>query len=455
MDLIQKHHTARSTSIPTATSPLSVRLFVCLCIVAIICVSNASPLAARQGQQQAAQLAALRITGSKRFTSEQIAPMTGLTIGQRVGRDDFQRAADTLGRLGCFSNVRFSFSSQGTAVQLDIEVADAPMVAAEWDNFPWFSDDEINQAVKSKLALFDGTAPRQGSLVDAINDVLQNLLAARHITGTVQHQLLGSADGDSEIMRFRVEGPSMKIAGMQFTDPLAQQDGHIQERLQDIVGKPYSRYTIEVFNVEQVRPVYWQHANLHVRFGGPQALFSGNPNQSVPDSVLVRDSVEPGPSFTWAGAAWKGNVAISQPVLNALLGFQPGQPADGLKIVAAWDRVRAEYGKEGYLDARIEPVEDFDVSRALATYQVNVSEGPQYHMGDLVLTGVSLAADRRIRAAWTIPKGAVFDRSYYDDFLANGAKEALKGLPVHIDKIGDFLRTEPQTATVDVLLDFH
>lgn len=430
-------------------------MIVCICIVAILCAPGSLPMAARQNQEPVAQLTALRISGSKRFTSEQIAPMTGLSIGQRVGRDDFQHAADTLGRLGCFSNVRFSFSSQGSAVSLEIEVADAPMVQAEWDNFPWFSDEGIERALKSRISLFDGTAPREGALLDAITNVLQNLLATQHIAGSVQHKLLGSADGDSEIMRFRVEGPSLKIAGVEFTDPLAQQDPHVQERLQDIVGKPYSRYTVEVFNVEQVRPIYWQSAHLHVRFGVPQALFSGNPNQSAPDSVVVRDTIEPGPAFTWAGAAWKGNVDLSQPVLNALLGFQPGQPADGLKIAAAWDRVRAEYGKDGYLDVRIEPVEDFDDSRALATYQVNVSEGPQYRMGDLVLTGVSLAADRRIRAAWKIPKGAVFDRSYYDEFLATGAKDALKGLPVHVDKIGDFLRTDPKTATVDVLLDFH
>jgi len=426
-----------------------------MCIFALLCVPGSLPLSARQNPNPVAELSALRITGSKRFTSEQIAPMTGLSVGQRVGRDDFQHAADTLGKLGCFSDIRFSFSSQGAAVHLEIEVTDAPMVAAEWDNFPWFSDEGIDQALKSRISLFDGTAPRQGALLDAISGVLQNLLATQHISGSVQHKLLGSADGDSEVMRFRVEGPSLKIASVQFTDPLARQDAHVQERLQDIVGKPYSRYTVEVFNIEQVRPVYWQHAYLQVRFAVPQALFFGNPDVSVPDSVEVKDTIDPGPAFTWAGAAWKGNVSLSQPVLNALLGFQPGQPADGLKITAAWDRARAEYAKGGYLDARVEPVEDFDVARGLATYQVAVSEGPQYHMGELVLTGVSLAADRRLRAAWILPKGAVFDKSYFDDFLANGAKEALKGLPVHIEKIGDFLRTDPQTATVDVLLDFH
>ena len=76
-------------------------------------------------------------------------------------------------------------------------------------------------------------------------------------------------------------------------------------------------------------------------------------------------------------------------------------------------------------------------------------------MGSLVLTGLSIEGERRVRAAWKIPDGAVFDKSIYDEFLSTGITQAFTGLPFHYEKIGRFLQEDPQHATVDVMLDFQ
>jgi hypothetical protein len=89
------------------------------------------------------------------------------------------------------------------------------------------------------------------------------------------------------------------------------------------------------------------------------------------------------------------------------------------------------------------------------SYSVAVTEGPQYHMGKLVLTGLSIDGESRARDQWRIPAGAVFDNALYEDFLANGIKQAFDGYPFHYDKIGRFLQKDPANGTVDVLLDFQ
>jgi outer membrane protein assembly factor BamA len=113
------------------------------------------------------------------------------------------------------------------------------------------------------------------------------------------------------------------------------------------------------------------------------------------------------------------------------------------------------YGSRGYLDAKMTPTPHYDDKAARVSYGVLISEGPQYRMGKLVLTGLSLEGERRIRAAWQIPAGALFNRGVYEEFVARGAKEAFSGLPFHYDKVGRFLQTDPQTGAVDVLLDFQ
>jgi outer membrane protein assembly factor BamA len=424
------------------------------------CGIQASPRSAFPRQEQPAQtavstLAAISVMGSARFSSAQIAPFTGMTVGQVVGRETFQQAADHLSALGCFSSVRYTFSSKSDSVSVEFQVADAPSVPVTFDNFPWLADTDILAALKGDITLFDGALPTHGALPGMVADTLSKLLAAQNVKGTIQYHLQAMPESDQQVMRFRVEGPSITVAGVQFGDALAQHDTSLQDRLPDVVGKPYSRYTMEVFNLEQVRPLYLQHGFLHVHFDPVQAHFSGDVKQPLPGAVLVTDPIEPGPTFAWGGAKWIGNLAFSAPQLDAVLPLHPGDFADGLKIAAGWESVRAQYGAAGYLDLLIEPVEAFDNDRNRAVYFVKITEGPQYRMGDLVLTGLSLAAERRIRASWKIATGAPFDLGYLNDFLASGARQALTALPVHIEQIGHFLRTNPQTATVDVLLDFQ
>src|SRR5262249_15089820 len=108
-----------------------------------------------------------------------------------------------------------------------------------------------------------------------------------------------------------------------------------------------------------------------------------------------------------------------------------------------------------YLDAALTPTPHFDDAAATVSFTVAVSEGPQYHMGELVLSGLSLEGERRIRSAWPIPKGAVLDRSVFDAFIDRGVKEAFSGLPFHYDKIERCLQRDAATSTVDVLLNFQ
>ena len=401
------------------------------------------------------KLVALQITGSKRYSSDQIASVSGLHTGDAVRKEDFQGAANRLGALGVFSSVRYRFSSKGEDVTAEFQVEDAPAVPISFDNFPWFSDAELAQAVKDSVILFDGSAPEQGAILDSIAQALEKVLPTRGVHGTVAHDLLTHPDNEEKFQQFRVEGANLKVGAVEFSDPLAASDNRVQDRLPDIVGKPYSRYAIELFDFEQVRPVYLDHGRLRVHFGPPTARISGDPTKPMPDEVKVFVPVEPGPAYKWGGVTWSGNSVLASSYLDGLIGMKAGDPIDGTKLIAAWDNVSAAYGHRGYLDAKITPEASFNDAAAQVSYRVSIVEGPQYVMGELILTGLSLEGERRLRAGWRIGKGEIFDRTYFDEFLAKGAKQSFGDLPVHFDQIGHWLRTDPKTGTVDVLLDFH
>ena len=401
----------------------------------------------------AAHLDSVEVSGSKRFSSGAIAAAIGLRVGNIITREDMQAAADKLAELGLFSNVQFHFSTVESGVRVTYEVADAPAIAVSFDNFPWFTDAELTAAMKRTVLLFDGSAPQSGSVLDAMSGTLEKLVQAHGVLATVSHTLVNFPLGGQR-MQFRVVGADITVKSVEFSDDLATNDRAIQQSVSQLIGTAYSRSAIELFEFEQVRPVYLTHAFLRVQFDPPSARVS-DPAQPGSTAVIVVVPIVPGPAYKWGGVLWSGNSVLPTNELNAAADLKLGDPADGNKIAALWERIQSLYGERGYLDAKLDAKPQLYEQDARVIYTVTITEGLQYRMGSLVLSGLSIDGEKRIRSAWGIPADAIFNEKLYEDFLDAGIKRAFAGTPVHYDKVGRFLQENPGTGRVDVLLDFQ
>ncbi|MGH9718215.1 MAG: POTRA domain-containing protein [Candidatus Acidiferrales bacterium] len=427
-------------------------------LLALAISASAAPVArspfqntsAARSEQGSATLASIQVTGSKRFTSAEIAAATGLHAGSQVTRADLQQAANVLSELGPFTKVRYRFASQPAGVVLQFQVADAPAVPVFFDNFPWFTDDQLDAALKQATPLFDGSAPEHGTLLDSMANALGIFLVAHGLPGSVSHVLTQRVFNNQMVQEFKADDAGVDVASIKFTDPLAQSDRRIHTRLSDLIGRPYSRTAIELFEFEQVRPVYLSHAYVHVKFNPPTTQFAGSDRSKV----AVVASIDAGPAYAWGGVTWSGATAISPADLTGLLKLAAGDPADGMSIEAGWQAAQAAFVNLGYLDAKLTPTPHYDDAEKRVTYTVTVEEGPQYRMGKLVLSGLSVEGERRIRGAWKIAPGEIFDNATYQEFLTHGINEAFKGFPAHYDKIGRYLEKN-KDGTVDVMMDFE
>jgi outer membrane protein insertion porin family len=436
---------------------VSRRIFSRLSALILILMLGAFRAHATQSPQSkggASHLDSVEISGSKKFTSQQIAAAVGLRAGNIITREDLQAAADKLAALGVFANVQYHFTTVESGVRATYDLSDAATVAVTFDNFPWFTDDELTAALQRSVPLFDGGAPQGGAILNSMSTTLENLVQSRGVLGTVSHTLVNFPLGGQR-MQFRVEGADITVKAVEFSDALATNDLAVQQSTAQLIGRPYSRSAIELFEFEQVRPIYLTHAFLHVQFGPPSAKVPSAGAQPGLTAVVVTLRITPGPAFKWGGVAWNGNAVISEAELNSLITLRPGEIADGNKITALWDAARSLYGQRGYLDTKLEPQTEFDEPAGRVAFTVTVTEGPQYRMGNLVLSGLSIDGEKRIRAAWHIPPDSVFNEKTYEDFLDAGVKQAFAGTPVHYEKIGRFLQENPGTSKVDVLLDFQ
>lgn len=428
--------------------------------VALALFANFCPSGLSQEASSTADAKLLSVTqvGSQAYSTEQVTALSGLQNVATVNRDTIQAAADRLAHTGLFSSVRYRYSGEAGGLTVTFQLQDAPTFPVSFDNFPWFTDDELSAALNQAGLPFHGTAPATGTVLDTMAQTLEKTLATRGVHATVKHEISAVPGTDQKTLRFSVEGADLTINAIQFTDPLATNDRGVKDELQNLVGKPFSREEVELFDFEHVRPVYLSRGYLRVAFARPEARFEADPRGPLPKSVVVIVPITTGPTYSWGGITWNGNHAYTNSDLDALVtqsGLSAGQPADGMKIVALLQSVEDAYGHRGYLDATVVPKETFDDAAHSASYHVDISEGQQYKMGNLVLTGLSIDAERHIRQAWRIAQGQVFDKTFYDYFLAKGIADALRGLPAAQDKVGKFLQKNPQPGTVDVMLDFQ
>ena len=402
-------------------------------------------------------IASIKVLGLHKFPPDQVTAASGLKIGDVVTVAQIQEATNRLAGLGIFSTVNFRYTPAGSAIDLEFQVEEAPTYPIVFDNFPWFTSEEIGDTIRKQVGLFTGEAPDGGSMVDSMTDTIEDLLAAKHIKGSVTHQLLAAAIGNESVMQFHVDGPALRVQALQFGDALATGSEPLKDRISDIKGQPYSVFGAEVFDLEQVRPLYSAKGQLRAKIGPPVAHLVSDMYDPKQNAVELSIPIVPGPVYSWKGASWQGNQAVPSADLDSALELKPGDLADGMKIEDQWQKIEKEYGQRGYIDMKLEAHPQFDDVAHQVSYRVNISEGLQYHMGGLVITGLSVEAEKRLREAWQIAPGQVFDDGYYEmhmKMLAKPSRDIFGNLPVHYNEFGHFLRQDASHHTVDVLMDF-
>jgi outer membrane protein assembly factor BamA len=404
-----------------------------------------------------AVLREIKADGLKSFTNEQVAALSGLQIGQSVGRDELQGGADKLVQSGVFAHVKYNFQSRADGIVVIFHLDEADRMSAYFDNLPWFTDGELNDAIHAKINFYNGTLPGAGAVVEQAADAVSLFLALHGLQAAVEHQVVANPNGEGSVQEFHIEGGSLSIEKMEFSDASLNSSKTVQQQLAELKGKPYSRMAIDLFLTEQIRPIYQKQGYLRAKLGPPEIRLTGNPNQKLPEKIPVFVPVVQGAIYKFKGVEWTGNSLLSTTTLTGDLGLKAGDVADGMALEAGFERIREEYAHVGYLEAKIDPVSNYDDQAHTVTYRVRVEEGGSYKFNALTITGLSPGAEKRLRDAWGIPQGEVFDKTIYEDLLTKletKPADIFGKLAVHYDNVGHWVQPDDANHTVDVLLDF-
>ncbi len=408
--------------------------------------------------QDARVIGRIEFEGLKQIASTEALATSGLTINQPFKVEEVDAAAQRLLDSGIFRQIGYRTRTTGNKVTVTFQVeeasgGDAPVV---FDNFIWFTDDQLMEAVRSEVPAFTGRAPGTGKMPEAITRALQRLLTENKIPGTVEY--LASQDMGGRLLGhvFGVKGPKMPVCTFHFPGVKNVSEAKLVDVAKEMSDTDYSRELVRGFADMKLVAVYRELGHLRVKFSNPV----GKPDPKCKNGVDVTIPVEEGLVYSVGGIDWSGPTALTPDELNQVLGLKPGEIANGVKFDKGVLDVHKTYGRHGYLEARVRPTPEFDDSAQKVTYKIAVLEGPQYRMGGLTFKGLIERDAKAFRDAWSLRRGEVFDQTYLDDFFKNDLRNVMqrlfeerralgKGPPQLVTK----LSPNKDSLTVDVTLE--
>jgi outer membrane protein assembly factor BamA len=373
------------------------------------------------------RLVALKVMGTKRYTDKEILAASGLQIGQNAADGDFKEAVRRLGNAGVFSDVVYSYSSSGTGVKLELQVTDienSKLVPAHFENFVWFTDDELRAAVQPRVPLFKQFLPLAGNLPEHVSEALQAILTEKHFPGRVDFLREGEESGGAlRGIDYHIEEISFRIRSIEFRGATPEQAVLLTTAARRLTDAEYGRSTLAAVAKFDLLPVYLQRGYLKAEFGlsearavpqpAPAADATG-PAEIEVDAIVP---VTPGKVYSTSGVDWKGNSAIATADVAPLIHLPPGQPADAVRLSRDLESVSKLYRSRGYMAAEIKPATQFDDDKSTVHYDFNVVEGDLYRMGELEITGLDTQAKSRMVDAWTLREGQPYNADYPKKYL--------------------------------------
>ena len=195
--------------------------------------------------QTVRKISKIETEGLKALTAETVIATSGLKIGETFSVEATDAAAERLVNSGLFKTVAYRTRNVGgnVTITFQLEEVKGQTSPVSYDNFIWFSDEELSAAIKREVPFFNGSAPDIGDTTEAIKKALQNLLAERKLPGQVEYNL-----AEHEHL-FRVEGAPMKVCTLHFPGAQSVSEQKLIEATRSSMNLEYSRQTAKVFTL--------------------------------------------------------------------------------------------------------------------------------------------------------------------------------------------------------------
>jgi len=124
-----------------------------------------------------------------------------------------------------------------------------------------------------------------------------------------------------------------------------------------------------------------------------------------------------------------------------------GVPANTVRLADNLKDIQKLYGSRGLITTTINADAENDDAAGTVFIHLKVKEGPVYHMGELEFRGLDNSLTAKLRNAWKIRPGEVYDSTYLSEYLP----AAQKLLPPSLDwEVASHVTANVRDKSVDI-----
>ncbi|HTW63856.1 MAG TPA: POTRA domain-containing protein [Bryobacteraceae bacterium] len=357
----------------------------------------------------------ITVEGNHVYTREQILAVTGLRVGQKAGRREFDAARDKLDATGSFDKVSYRYTPSQDVEGYDVtfEVAEiGQLYPMRFEDLP-ATDAQLRAWLQQQDPLFGPKIPATHPVVDRYVKWISEYLTAHNHPEAVSGRLTAEDSPELTIV-FRPAKARANIAHVIFTNSGDVPAGTLQTAMALVaIGVPYTERHFRLLLDDQIRPIFEARGLLRVTFPKIETA----PAKDV-DGVTVTVRVESGPLYKLTGVRFVGG-DFYRGELKDLSKLKLNQTVNFDEVKAAQGRIRDKLRRRGRLDASSQVQRDInDVNHTIALTFL-IDPGPLYTLGKLNMVGLDIVSEPEIRKMWGIAPGRPFNVDYPDHFLAS------------------------------------
>jgi len=390
----------------------------------------------------------IQFKGAPEYSDQELLKASGLKKGEALDSAAMNETSKRLLDTGIFETVAFKFDGQDLIYTV---TPSAQLYPIRLENLPLQSGKELDDELHQRFPLYHGKVPAEGGLTDGVSGALEEMLAAQGMKSTIA----ATAVNDSKLhgiaaMSFSIAAPAVQIGEIRLDGASAPLDPKAAEILAKLSGSPYdtmgSPSQIATYLGNFFRDKGYLEADI-------RAVPQGAPSVTA-EAIRIpfQLSVAPGAQYKLSGVRLAPGMLVTQAEFDRQSGIHPGDVADGQRVTENWEFLARQYHNRGYMKAAIVPTPTFDRTRNMVSFDVTADPGPVYTMGALTVVNVSDDLRAAILAAWSMPRGAVFNEGSIRGFFATtNVHPALERVFATI-KFSYILRVNDDAQTVDVEL---
>jgi len=396
------------------------------------------------------RLQTVRVIGSHRFQEEDLITSLGLKPGSNVDLDALKQAADRLMQTGVIASLEYKYTPLSSGIAVEYDVTDATgFLPCRYDNIVWIGSDDLTKAVHDKVPLFNGEAPTSGELLDQVSLAISQVLVKSGVVSKVRYELHARGiNGPVDAIVFVSDTIKPKVQAITLTGATLMTPQEKIENTKRLIGDDYAAMRVHESLATSLFFLYGNRGYLRAQVGEPEAKIVGDPLQAL---VAVTVPVTEGAQYRLRAITWSGNSVTPTAELEKTTLLRPGEIVDHSKLDIALEAGQKAYKIKGYIAAKIQPVPSFSDEDHTVSYQMKVTEGELFRMGDLHMTGLDQSALDKLLKNWKLNRGDAYNGEYPKTFLKDNASLINGNGRAKTIKI---LQNPTPDKTVDVTLQF-